>query len=701
MPTKFTVTLAFVWMVSIAAGLIAVAAAEDQPDRLAIPGKSDVADAVSIIRQAFEDDYRTAKETGNPRPLLEKLMGSIEATENPARKYGMLLEAERLAAESDDDGLALHVTATRAELFAIDGLKARLEMLSAMGHAGRATTELLDSASGLADEAIRADRFDVATAAADLAVEVANSFAKDEKKRAMSLKRKTRGKEQLPELEGPRIVEQAEHLQRQIKAGVSLGEAFLTAKQTLASSPDDPAASAVAGTYLCFVKDDWESGLEFLSKASEGELKTLAVRERSAVVGPDGRDVEKPDPKALMPIADAWWELADGDVLQTVGEKAAVRAHAADLYERILPKLADPLDVKLAEKRIAAVPEADRIGPAAQPIVVTEVFLSDLPEIDPVVSYGTYGKNGQTGFDGLTITVNGEASPKGISMHPASHGDSRVTYAVPKGAKTLLAHAAINDTGRRRTSSLQFKVLGDDGTVLWQGPRTLQGRGESMPVEVNVAGRKTIQLMTECSGFNGSAHAVWLEPRFVVESSGKKRTANVSRTAPASSPSSGLSDLLDDDAPKASDSKGRSRRLRRMTVPRDAIRFQGHSYYFFTVQCSAQEAAQQCDNAGGHLARIDSDEEYDMIMKVLQTVRQLQRADEMRAWIDGSDKAAEGQWVYADGTPMTYFRWGPGEPNNSDNEDFVELLLRPRDDFQAMNDLSEGHRAGFVCEWEK
>jgi hypothetical protein len=266
----------------------------------------------------------------------------------------------------------------------------------------------------------------------------------------------------------------------------------------------------------------------------------LANRECSALARPDGLAVDTFEPAAFLPVANAWWKLAEGDALRSESEQAAARAHAADLYDRMLPKISDPVDIKLAEKRIAAVQEADS------------------------------------------------------------------------------SSAAVVD-----------------------GKKNASGAG----------------------------------------------------------PLSGLSDLLDDDAPKASESKGRSRRLRRMTVPRDAIRFQGHSYYFFTVQCSAQEAAQQCDNAGGHLARIGSDEEYDMIMKVLQTVRQLQREGEMRAWIDGSDKAAEGQWVYTDGTPMTYFRWGPGEPNNSDNEDSIVLLLR--DDFQAMNDLSEGHRAGFVCEWER
>jgi hypothetical protein len=679
-------------------GFIAADATADQAGRLPVPSTSDVANAVSIIQQAFEDDYKSAKESGNARPLIEKLVASVAETENPARKYAMLVEAERLAVESDAHQLALEVTDVRAEQFAIDGLKTRCEILSTMGTASpQAAAEVLDNATAMAKEAIQADRFDVATAAADLAVEVAKAIDKDEKKKGLEIRRKSKGKEQIPEPVGPRLVEQSETLRKQVGESQDLHKEFLAAGKTLEASPDDPSANTVAGKFLCFVKRDWEVGLKLLTKGTESEIKGLANRECTALVGPDGLPVDAFKPAVFLPVANAWWKLAEGDALRSESEQAAARAHAADLYERMLPEISDPVDIKLAEKRIAAVPEADRRFPAAQPAVATEMFLSDLPEINPVVGWGSFGKNGQMGWDGLVIMLNGKRSPKGISMHAVSYGASRVTYAVPKGARILRAEAAINDTARRRIGPLHFKVTGGDSTVLWQGPRALQGTGDSMPVEVDVSNQKTIQLVVEC---NGNSNSAWFEPRCIFESRQEKRTRVPEQNSTANRGLSGLSDLLDvDDADKGADSKGRSRRPARMTIPRDAFRFQGHSYYFFTVPASPREATQQCENAGGYLLRIDSDEEYDAMCQVLQNVRRLQRAEEVRVWIDGSDKATEGQWLYSDATPKNYFRWGPGQPDNASDEDFIELTLS--EGYQAMNDLSDVYRRGCICEWDK
>jgi len=42
-------------------------------------------------------------------------------------------------------------------------------------------------------------------------------------------------------------------------------------------------------------------------------------------------------------------------------------------------------------------------------------------------------------------------------------------------------------------------------------------------------------------------------------------------------------------------------------------------------------------------------------------------------WIGGNDHATEGQWVWVDGSPMTYTAWNSGEPNDSGGEDCAQL----------------------------
>jgi hypothetical protein len=69
-----------------------------------------------------------------------------------------------------------------------------------------------------------------------------------------------------------------------------------------------------------------------------------------------------------------------------------------------------------------------------------------------------------------------------------------------------------------------------------------------------------------------------------------------------------------------------------------------------------------CASRGGALVKIESAAENAIITTL---------AADQRAWIGGSDLAAEDTFVWTDGTPFVYTNWRSGEPNNG-NDNFQE-----------------------------
>lgn len=123
-----------------------------------------------------------------------------------------------------------------------------------------------------------------------------------------------------------------------------------------------------------------------------------------------------------------------------------------------------------------------------------------------------FGKHGRW-HNGDPIKVNGQVSPKGLLLHPDSNDRSEVTYDVPAGFRTLSARCGITD-GCDSGTPLTFKVLDENGTVMWAG-EPLSKNGSSAMCDVRLGTARTVTLIVECPGGCGCAHAVWLNPRLV------------------------------------------------------------------------------------------------------------------------------------------------------------------------------------------
>ena len=118
----------------------------------------------------------------------------------------------------------------------------------------------------------------------------------------------------------------------------------------------------------------------------------------------------------------------------------------------------------------------------------------------------------------------------------------------------------------------------------------------------------------------------------------------------------------------------------------------GHCYILYSGELEYETAEIACDLLEGptHLVVINDQEEHDFVRTLIGGAQ---------AWIGGTDRDAEGDWVWATGEAFSFTNWRSGEPNDGggDGEDCM---------------IFEGNRGGtwddrrcrdnynFVCERE-
>lgn len=118
----------------------------------------------------------------------------------------------------------------------------------------------------------------------------------------------------------------------------------------------------------------------------------------------------------------------------------------------------------------------------------------------------------------------------------------------------------------------------------------------------------------------------------------------------------------------------------------------GHCYTLHLAGLAWQNAQDACValGPGTHLATIASQEENDVVFSIVGTGR---------TWMGGSDSAAEGVWVWIDGTAWAYTKWRSGEPGNGGGgvpgEDCLEMASAGAGEW---NDNECYVAARYVCE---
>jgi lectin-like protein len=102
------------------------------------------------------------------------------------------------------------------------------------------------------------------------------------------------------------------------------------------------------------------------------------------------------------------------------------------------------------------------------------------------------------------------------------------------------------------------------------------------------------------------------------------------------------------------------------------------STYTLTQPGTWFQAEAEANSLGGHLVAINSAAEEQELLTLFGGTEPF--------WIGLTDQQVEGVFVWTDGEPLTYSNWAPGEPNNENNEDYVNT-----NDFRGPGLWNDGH----------
>ncbi|MAQ47265.1 MAG: hypothetical protein CMD27_00100 [Flavobacteriales bacterium] len=98
----------------------------------------------------------------------------------------------------------------------------------------------------------------------------------------------------------------------------------------------------------------------------------------------------------------------------------------------------------------------------------------------------------------------------------------------------------------------------------------------------------------------------------------------------------------------------------------------GMAYYMSYETATWQDANTICNNLGGNLVAINSEEEQDFVYNIAMTNNPL--GGPYNYWIGLNDYNDEGNFTWTNGDPVTYTNWNDGEPNGGFGENGVEVF---------------------------
>lgn len=134
-------------------------------------------------------------------------------------------------------------------------------------------------------------------------------------------------------------------------------------------------------------------------------------------------------------------------------------------------------------------------------------------------------------------------------------------------------------------------------------------------------------------------------------------------------------------------------------IPSDAYKYNGHYYKIYPDVCATWEDSKlYCENLGGYLAVISSQEENDALYSYITS-----RGYE-NAYFGFSDSQDEQNWAWTRPNKTGYTNWHSGEPNNeSSTEDYALFYWKFTDGTWNDGNFGEGTDSddrNFICEWD-
>jgi hypothetical protein len=316
------------------------------PARHAVPEPRAVSEAKHRISEAFADEFDKAAE--QPGATSRRLCAAARHTEDSARQYALLQEAERIAAAGNQVTDAVAAAVQRSATFDLDPYTTVMATLGQWADPKKPihadiTMQAYSYCIAIARDAMESEAFDQSKAAILLAKKCVKTMEKSEKREAERLRRESRGMAKMPPPKTPARLQQIQEVDDTRGLRETAFQEYEKSRQRLELSPDDPESHRLVGTYLSFFKRNWNAGLEHLCHSEDASLRNASTRDLALEATSNPHDA--------MAVADLWWNLSE--TAKNPVHNRAMRERARHLYARVLPQLTDLVDRALAERRIA------------------------------------------------------------------------------------------------------------------------------------------------------------------------------------------------------------------------------------------------------------------------------------------------------------------------------------------------------------
>ena len=122
--------------------------------------------------------------------------------------------------------------------------------------------------------------------------------------------------------------------------------------------------------------------------------------------------------------------------------------------------------------------------------------------------------------------------------------------------------------------------------------------------------------------------------------------------------------------------------------PKKTFTYNGNTYKYYTDSATWYTANQFCEEQGGHLLTIGSEEEHNKVFSEI---------GDIQIWTGGRKESGSWQWITFENFGRCTL-WSPGEPNNSSSDEGGEYYLEAN--AAGWNDCAGCVKHGFVLEIE-
>lgn len=126
--------------------------------------------------------------------------------------------------------------------------------------------------------------------------------------------------------------------------------------------------------------------------------------------------------------------------------------------------------------------------------------------------------------------------------------------------------------------------------------------------------------------------------------------------------------------------------------------FNGKRYEVYNTTLAWNQAYKFCEQQGGHLVTINSQEEQAFIESLLPSCTY------DRVWTGGTDVYNEGNWKWINGEEIHYSNWNDNQPDNYNNNEYVLIINKSTGKWNDINSdvwNNTYNLYSFICEYEE